>query len=91
MKYFRLLLSCLLLMAIAQAEGTRIWQQTKYDEFEKGTAHGVAISSNGSLSLAPSFTALYTSPSLICGTWRPMPTATYMPRRARRRGSTDHA
>ena len=45
------------------AEGTRTWQQTKYDEFEKGTAHGVAINSDGSLSLAPSFNALYTSPS----------------------------
>jgi hypothetical protein len=53
----------LLLPCLAAAEGTRIWQQSKYDEFEKGTAHGIAISSDGSLSLAPALTALYTSPS----------------------------
>ena len=63
MKYLPVLLSCLLLAAVVQAEGTRLWQQTKYDEFEKGTVHGVAIGSDGSLSLAPAFTALYTSPS----------------------------
>jgi WD40 repeat protein len=64
---------CLLLMlsGIGAAEGTRLWQQTKYDEFEKGTARSVAINSDGSLSLAPAFTALYTSPSaylwdLVC-------------------------
>ena len=51
------------MIAIAGAESTRIWQQTKYDEFEKGTAHGVAINSDGSLSLAPSFNPLYTSAS----------------------------
>jgi hypothetical protein len=50
-------------MSIAAAEGTRTWQQSKYDELEKGTAHGVAINSDGSLSLAPSFSALHTSPS----------------------------
>ena len=51
------------LLATAFAQTTRTWQQSKYDEFEKGTAHGVAISSDGALTLAPSFTALYTSPS----------------------------
>ena len=40
-----------------------LWQQSKYDEFEKGTARGVAINSDGSLSLAPAFTPFYTSPS----------------------------
>ena len=54
----------LLLLAIAcHAQSTRTWLQTKYDEFEKGTAHGVAISSDGALTLAPEFTSLYTSPS----------------------------
>jgi hypothetical protein len=56
-------LVCLLLSAIGWAQGTRTWEQTKYDDFEKGTAHGVAISSDGSLTLAPAFEALYTSPS----------------------------
>ena len=59
----RLSLSCLLLTCLATAEGTRTWQQSKYDEFEKGTAHGIAINSDGGLSLAPAFTAVYTSPS----------------------------
>ncbi len=63
MRSFRALFCCLLMIAIAEAESTRIWQQTKYDEFEKGTAHGVAINSDGSLSLAPSFNPLYTSAS----------------------------
>jgi hypothetical protein len=63
MRSFRVLCMCLLLVATGLAQGTRTWQQSKYDEFEKGTARGVAINSDGSLSLAPAFTTLYTSPS----------------------------
>jgi hypothetical protein len=63
MKLLRLALFCPLLAAMCWAQGTRTWQQTKYDEFEKGTSHGIAISSDGRLALAPSFNALYTSPS----------------------------
>jgi hypothetical protein len=63
MKFFQVLSFCLLLVAAGLAEGTRTWQQSKYDEFEKGTARGVAINSDGSLSLAPAFNALHTSPS----------------------------
>ncbi len=63
MKVFRLALFCPLLAAMCWAQGTRTWEQTKYDEFEKGTSHGVAISSDGTLTLAPAFNALYTSPS----------------------------
>src|SRR5271166_7135008 len=59
----RVALLCLLLSVIGWAQGTRTWEQTKYDDFEKGTAHGVAISSDGNLTLAPAFDALYTSPS----------------------------
>jgi len=59
----RVALLCLLLSAIGWAQGTRTWEQTKYDDFEKGTAHGIAISSDGNLTLAPTFDALYTSPS----------------------------
>jgi sugar lactone lactonase YvrE len=62
-KAFQVALVCLLLSAIGWAQGTRTWEQTKYDDFEKGTTHGVAISSEGSLMLAPAFDALYTSPS----------------------------
>ena len=45
------------------AEGTRLWKQSTFDDFEKGTAKGVAITSDGSLELAPAFKAVYTSPS----------------------------
>jgi WD40 repeat protein len=63
MKFSRMALLSLVFVTAGWAQTTRTWDQTKYDEFEKGTAHGVAISSDGSLTLAPSFTALYTSPS----------------------------
>ena len=63
MKPLRLALLCLLLSAIGWTQGTRTWEQTKYDDFEKGSSHGVAISSDGNLTLAPAFDALYTSPS----------------------------
>ena len=59
----KLLVFCLLLALPCCAQSTRTWEQTKYDDFEKGSAHGVAINSNGTLTLAPAFTALYTSPS----------------------------
>ena len=45
------------------AEGTRLWKQSSFDDFEKGTAKGVAITSEGSLELAPSFKPIYTTPS----------------------------
>ena len=54
---------CLMVVANSLAQGTRTWEQTRYDEFEKGSAHGVAINSDGSLTLAPTFDALYTTPS----------------------------
>ncbi|MGB7282402.1 MAG: hypothetical protein WBE13_09090 [Candidatus Acidiferrum sp.] len=40
------------------AEHTRRWLETTYDEFLKGTAHGVAVRSDGRLELAPKFTLL---------------------------------
>ena len=47
----------------AFAEGTRQWKETGYDDFERGTARGVAIRSTGQIELAPAFKAIYTSPS----------------------------
>jgi outer membrane protein assembly factor BamB/flavin-binding protein dodecin len=40
------------------AEHTRRWRQSTYDEFLKGSAHGVAVRSDGRLELAPKFTLL---------------------------------
>src|SRR5271165_3036362 len=59
----KFLLLCLALVTGSWAQSTRTWEQTKYEDFEKGTAHGVAIGSDGTLTLAPAFTALYTTPS----------------------------
>ena len=47
----------------AFADGTRTWEQSKFDELTKGTATGVAIRSAGGLELAPSFKLLYATPS----------------------------
>ena len=47
----------------AFAEGTRTWKQASFEDFEHGTAKGVAIRSDGDLVLAPSFKSIYTSPS----------------------------
>ncbi len=53
----------LLITALCFAEGTRTWEQSKFGDFEKGTADGVAIRSNGGLELAPAFKAVITMPS----------------------------
>jgi len=41
---------------IVVAEHTRRWRQSTYDEFLKGTAHGIAVRSDGRLELAPKIT-----------------------------------
>src|SRR5579859_7257671 len=50
-------------VSLAFAEGTRQWKENGYDDFERGTARGVAIRSTGQIELAPAFKAVYTSPS----------------------------
>ncbi|MGB9466681.1 MAG: hypothetical protein WBR10_16355, partial [Candidatus Acidiferrum sp.] len=45
-------------VSLLHAEHTRRWLQTTYEEFLKGTAHGVAVRSDGRLELAPKFTLL---------------------------------
>jgi outer membrane protein assembly factor BamB len=51
------------LIAAAFADGTRTWEQSKFEELTKGTATGVAIRSAGGLELAPAFKLLYATPS----------------------------
>jgi hypothetical protein len=53
----------LLLASFASAEGTRTWEQSKFEDLIKGTTKGVAVRSTGGLELAPAFTALSTTPS----------------------------
>lgn len=60
---FFFLILIAILITTAFAEGTRIWEQSKFDELSRGTAKGVAIRSTGGLQLAPAFKLLYTSPS----------------------------
>ncbi|HUK29909.1 MAG TPA: hypothetical protein VLV89_02275 [Candidatus Acidoferrum sp.] len=52
-------LAVLLVLASAaalRAEHTRYWREASFDEFERGTAKGVALRSDGKLLLAPRFT-----------------------------------
>jgi sugar lactone lactonase YvrE len=51
------------LISSAFAEGTRSWEQSKFEDLAKGTATGVAIRSAGGLELAPTFKSLYATPS----------------------------
>jgi len=48
----------LIYLPSALSDHTRRWRQTTYEEFLKGTAHGVAVRSDGRLELAPRFTLL---------------------------------
>ena len=65
----RLILTCLLTTgllapALVYAEHTHFWRQSDYSEFEKGTAKGVAIRSDGKLVPAPQFAA-FSDPNLL--------------------------
>jgi hypothetical protein len=51
------------LSTLALADGTRTWEQSKFEDLTKGTANGAAIRSVGGLELAPTFKSLYTAPS----------------------------
>jgi hypothetical protein len=51
---FALAAACLLAGAAA-AEKTRFWRQSSFEDFEKGTAKGVSLRSDGKLALAPRF------------------------------------
>lgn len=44
-----------------QSQGTKLWTQSRYDEFEKGTPEGVAIRNDGRLEVAPAKKLLYTT------------------------------
>ncbi|MFZ3342521.1 MAG: hypothetical protein WA609_02060 [Terriglobales bacterium] len=60
---FTLTLFTLAFSAFAFAEGTRTWEQSKFDDLIKGTANGIAFRSEGGLELAPAFKTLATTPS----------------------------
>jgi hypothetical protein len=60
---FAFLLSLLAMSGSGFAEGTRTWEQSRFEDLTKGSATGVAIRSSGGLELAPSFKLLYATPS----------------------------
>jgi hypothetical protein len=51
------------LVVPAPADGTRSWEQSRFEDLIKGTATGVAVRSAGGIELAPSFKLLYATPS----------------------------
>jgi len=57
------LLVFIALSPIAHAQGTRLWSQSRFDEFEKGRPHGVAIRSDGSLIPGPKIASVLATPS----------------------------
>jgi sugar lactone lactonase YvrE len=57
------LLLFLALSPLAHAQGTHLWSQSRYEEFEKGRPHGVAIRSDGSMIPGPKVTAVIATPS----------------------------
>jgi sugar lactone lactonase YvrE len=64
----RIMVTCLAALALAlpapvRAEHTRYWRQSDSPEFDKGTAKGVAIRSDGKLVPAPRFTS-FADPNL---------------------------
>ncbi|MGB8064210.1 MAG: hypothetical protein WCF26_20145 [Candidatus Sulfotelmatobacter sp.] len=62
-RFLILILTLASLCVGAAAEGTRTWEQSKFEDLVKGTPTGVAIRSSGGLELAPSFKLLYSTPS----------------------------
>ncbi|GAC1658883.1 MAG: hypothetical protein NVS9B15_20940 [Acidobacteriaceae bacterium] len=64
--HLRVLAAALLLFgcsAPCRAQGTQLWKQSRSEDFEKGTGHGVALRSDGVLTLAPATKPIATSPS----------------------------
>jgi len=51
------------LVPVVSADGTRTWEQSKFEDLTKGSATGIAIRSSGGVELAPSFKLFYATPS----------------------------
>ena len=63
MSPIRALILLLLTSTLVFAQGTRTWEQSKFDDLTKGTAKGVAIRSTGGLELAPAMKPVFVTPS----------------------------
>ncbi len=62
-QFFLILTSVFVVVQFVSGEGTRIWEQSKFEDLSKGSGAGVAIRSMGGLELAPAFKAISTTPS----------------------------
>ncbi|HEX3986092.1 MAG TPA: hypothetical protein VHX13_05710 [Acidobacteriaceae bacterium] len=52
-----------LLSSLAQAQGTRLWTESHFEDLERGTPNGVAITSDGHLIPGPEARPVLTTPS----------------------------
>jgi len=50
-------------LAVVHAQGTKLWNESTFDDFERGTPNGIAITSDGHLVPGPESTAILTTPS----------------------------
>jgi WD40 repeat protein len=57
------LLALTLFPHVLQAQGTRLWAQSRYEEFEKGQPESIAISSQGYLEAGPALRSVLLTPS----------------------------
>ena len=57
------LLALILYPHIVSAQGTRLWVQSRYEEFEKGQPESTAISSRGYLEAGPTLKSVLLTPS----------------------------
>ncbi|AXC15069.1 hypothetical protein ACPOL_5825 [Acidisarcina polymorpha] len=48
---------------LAQGQGTHLWTQSRYEEFERGHPHGAAIRSDGSIIPGPKLSLVSSTPS----------------------------
>ena len=51
------------LASLAHGQGTRLWTESRFEELERGTPNGVAITSDGHLVPGPESKAILTTPS----------------------------
>jgi WD40 repeat protein len=57
------LLALTLTPSLLNAQGTRLWQQSRYEEFEKGQPESTSISSRGYLEAGPTLQSVLLTPS----------------------------
>src|SRR6201992_3766759 len=57
------LLALIVCPHLSLAQGTRLWQQSRYEEFEKGQPESASISSRGYLEAGPTLQSVLLTPS----------------------------